>query len=74
VIEYNPAIAEVSMRLITLIILACTLGCSGKTENAVSSPGEDGAAGEGGEEGAPGEDGEDGAAGEDGEDGADGLP
>jgi hypothetical protein len=53
------------MRLITLIILACTLGCSGKTENAVSSPGEDGAAGEGGEEGAPGEDGED---------GADGLP
>ena len=65
------------MRLITLITLALTLGCSGKTENAVSSPGEDGAAGEGGEEGAPGEDGEDGAAGEDGEDGedgADGLP
>jgi hypothetical protein len=62
------------MRTITLITLALTLGCSGKTENAVSSPGEDGAAGEGGEEGAPGEDGEDGAAGEDGEDGADGLP
>jgi hypothetical protein len=65
---------ETLMRLITLITLALTLGCSGKTENAVSSPGEDGAAGEGGEEGAPGEDGEDGAAGEAGEDGADGLP
>jgi hypothetical protein len=48
------------MRLITFITLALTLGCSGKTENAVTSPGEDGAAGEGGEEGAPGEDGEDG--------------
>jgi hypothetical protein len=59
------------MRLITLITLALALGCSGKTENAVTSPGEDGAAGEGGEEGAPGEDGAPGEAGEDGEDGLD---
>ncbi len=33
------------MRLITL---APTFGCSGKTENAVAPPGEDGAAGEDG--------------------------
>ena len=48
------------MRTITLITLALSLGCSGKTENAASSPGEDGTAGERGEDGAPGEDGEDG--------------
>jgi hypothetical protein len=65
------------MRLITLITLGLALGCSGKTENAVSSPGEDGSVGEGGEEGVPGEageDGEDGEAGADGEDGSDGVP
>jgi hypothetical protein len=56
------------MRTITLITLTLALSCSGKTENAVTSPGEDGAAGEGGEEGAPGEDG---APGVDGEDGLD---
>ena len=51
------------MRTITLITLALTLGCSGKTENAVSSPGADGAEGAEGEAGPPGEDG---APGEDG--------
>ncbi len=49
------------MRLISLIVLAFTLGCGAATESSVSAPGQDGAAGEDGTAGANGEDGTDGA-------------